>query len=285
MNTTAADPPKRPEISFRARTQDAYQLKVLAELLTNNLRVGHFELDEKGITLRQVTLGDHALIDLRLNAKRFAGYKFTHDDKAFLGLNLDHFHRMLRSIKKKDSLELFIDDNSPTDLCIKTKTTKEQSRTTLSTIKIQNSQNLTVEIPTGYGNPIIVSSSEIQKSFKDMLNISTTIVVTAYNYRISFSCNADGLLKRTVEFGEADDDEDEEDAGRVLYCQDFATDQLGRITKIAGLSNTMMIYAPPEPDLPLLFESDIGTLGTISIYIKSKQQIAEESEVYDSEDE
>ena len=33
---------------FKAKTQEAYQIKILAELLTNNLKTGCFEVTESG---------------------------------------------------------------------------------------------------------------------------------------------------------------------------------------------------------------------------------------------
>jgi proliferating cell nuclear antigen len=169
---------------------------------------------------------------------------------------------MLKSIKKKDSIELFIDENAPNDLGIKV-IPKENNRVTTSYIKIQNVQNLDINIPTGYSKPIIVSSSEYQKLVKEMSSIGNTLKVLSKNYSIEFSCNAGGILKRTVQFGEIDEDEDSKDAAE--YEQEFVTDQLCRITKLSGLSTNMQIF----PGKPLLFTSAVGSLGKISIYIKS----------------
>jgi hypothetical protein len=37
-------------------------------------------------------------------------YKYTaQTPKIYMGINLNHFHKMLKSIKKKDSIVLFID--------------------------------------------------------------------------------------------------------------------------------------------------------------------------------
>ena len=195
-----------------------------------------------------------------------------------LGINLSFFHRLLRSIKKKDNIELFIDDKSPNDLAIKV-IPKENNRVSTSFIKIQNVQNLDIDIPTGYLKPVIVPSSEFQKMSKDMANIGTTIKVTAKSYQIVFHCNAGGVLKRTVQFGEENEevDDDELAESSVEYNQEFLTEQLCRITKLAGLSNSMQIF----PGKPLLFRSNVGdSLGKISIYIKSKEQI--ESENYNN---
>jgi hypothetical protein len=185
---------------------------------------------------------------------------------------------MLKSIKKKDSIELFIDDSSPNDLGIKV-IPKENTRVTTSFVTIQSIQNLDIAIPTGYGKSIIVSSTEYQKMVKDMANIGgNTMKVFSKNSYIEFSSNSGNILKRKVRFGE-DDDDDEENHDKEEFCQDYVTEQLCRINKLSGLSTTIQIYTGK----PLLFESNIGTIGKISIYIKSKEQIDTESHTIDSD--
>jgi len=258
-------------IIFKAKSHEAYCIKILAELLANNIKTACFVIDENGISLRMMDHHRTILIDLDLKAENFTIYKFN-SKKMHLGINLNHLHKLLRSIKKKDSIELFIDDKSPNDLAIKV-IPKENNRISTSYLKIQTVQNLDIDIPTGYNKPVIVSSSEFQKMSKDMSNIGTTMKVTAKNFQIVFHCNAGGILKRTVQFGEEEADEDSLDGGGTEYCQDFLTEQLCRITKLSGLSNNMQIF----PGKPLLFRSNVGSLGKISIYIKSKEQIESEN--------
>ena len=59
------------------------------------------------------------------------------------------------------------------------------------------------------------------------------------------------------------------------YNEDFDTEQLIRIAKISGLSTNMQMF--PKQDQPLLFRSNIGNIGKISIFIKSKNQIDKEN--------
>ena len=152
-------------IIFKAKSQEAYCIKILAELLANNIKTGCFVVDESGISLCMMDHHRTILIDLNLVSENFSNYKFNAPKKMYIGINLNHFHKMLRSIKKKDSIELFIDEKSPNDLAIKV-IPKENNRVSTSFIKIQNVQNLDIDLPTGYSKPIIVSSSEFQKMSK-----------------------------------------------------------------------------------------------------------------------
>jgi len=270
-------------VIFKAKTHCAYTIKILAELLQNNIKTACFELDEDGIKLSMMDHHETILIQLSLESENFTFYKFKLSEKKFLGINLNHFHRMLKSIKKKDSLELFINDENPNDLGIKV-IPKENNRVTTSFIKIQEKQNISIEVPTGYDKPVIVPSSEYQKMCKDMAHIGNIIRVTSKNFHIKFICNAGGVMKRNVEFGEMSDSDDEcdDDSKSNEYSDDFDTEQLSRITKMAGLASNMQIF--PKSKKPLLFKSSVGSLGKISIYIKSKDQIEKDKHVIESED-
>jgi proliferating cell nuclear antigen PCNA len=271
-------------VIFKAKTREGYALKVLAELLQNNIKTACFEVDTSGIKLRMMDHQRTILIDLELEADSFQIYKYKSTEKLYLGINLAHFHKMLKSIKKRDSIQLFINDENPTDLGIKV-IPKENNRITTSFIKIQNIQNLEIDLPEGYGKPVIVPSGEFQKMTKGLTHISNVTHITSKGFLIRFSSDAGGVMKRSTDFGETEDsdDEAEQDDDTPDYSEDFDTEQLTRITKLAGLSLNLQIY--PKSDNPLLFRSTVGSLGKISIYIKSKSLQEVESRAVESNEE
>ena len=270
-------------ILFKAKTHDAYTIKILAELLQNNLKTACFEVDSKGIKLCMVNHHKTILIKLFMESDNFTVYKFKAKEKLFLGINLNHFHKMLKSIKKKDSMVLFIKDNAPTDLGIKV-IPKENNRVTTSKIKIQGIQNIDINSPTGYGKPIIISSVDYQKMTKCMSQICNITNVTAKNFHIKFGCDDGGVIVREVDFGETGDSdvESDNDDDEIEYNQKFDTEKLSRISKMSGLGANMQIF--PCQNEPLLFKSIIGSLGKISIYIKSRDTIEKEKHTECSDD-
>lgn len=257
-------------VIFKAKTHCAYTIKILAELLQNNIKTACFEVDENGIKLCMMDHHMTILIKIDLESENFLVYKFKSKRKLFLGINLNHFHKMLKSIKKKDSVQLFINDDNPNELGIKV-IPKENNRISTSFIKIQLIQTLEIDVPTGYNKPVIVASSEYQKMIKDMSHLGNVINVMSKNFHIKFKCNAGDIMKRDVEFGEINnsDDEDEDLENIEEYNEMFDTEQLTRISKISGLGTNIQIF--PKKGLPLLFKSSVGSLGKISIYIKSKK--------------
>ena len=53
------------------------------------------------------------------------------------------------------------------------------------------------------------------------------------------------------------------------YSQEFITEQLCKVNKLSGLGSNIQIYTGK----PLKIISNVGNLGTIDIFIKSKEQI------------
>lgn len=259
------------ETLFAAHTSEGHVFKQLSELLQNNMRTAYFAIDKDTIELRMVDHHQTILIDLKLISENFAVYKFNMTEKLNIGLNLSHLYKMLRNAKKKDSIILFIEKNRPNDLGIQL-IPKENNRITTSYIKIQNSQNLSIQLPEGYCRPVNVPSSDYQKTCKDMNSISNTIHVHAQGFQIRLFSDAGAVYSKEVVFGTEIRNIQEYD--NEEYKGKFDTEKLIKITKVSGLSNNIKIYY--KQGLPLLFKSNVGSLGDISIYIKSKEDIDNE---------
>lgn len=275
---------------FQAMTTQAFQLKVLADLLSGSLKVACFVISEDGITLCQADNFDNTLIDLVLNAGDFCPYVLK-TRKIFLGLNMTHLHKMLKAVKKKDSLQLTVRTGDSDELEIEQIPPKDGARVTTSFVKIIPQQCVETDVPMGYGRPVIVQSQDFHKMAKDMQSIGSKIRVIARDFYIRFECDSGGgVLKRHVTFGDpkysargSDSDSDEDQEEVEDYCQEFATDQFTRIAKVAGLSTQMKIFF--STGLPLKLVSPVGTMGEIRIFIKSLEQIAEEQETVEGLDE
>ena len=83
-------------VIFKAKTNSAYIIKILAELLQNNIKTACFEIDDSGIKLCMMDHHRTILIQVSLESENFTLYKFKSKEKLFLGINLNHFHKMLK---------------------------------------------------------------------------------------------------------------------------------------------------------------------------------------------
>ena len=255
---------------FYCKTTEGYIIKILSELLQNNIKNGCFIVNEKGIFFRMTDSNRRVLINIELQADNFSTYKFkdTKGKQLSIGLNLSHFYKMLKNIKKKDSLALFIDEEKECELCIRV-IPKEKNRVTTSFVKIQNLQSLDIDIPNDYNKPVNIPSNEYIKMIKDLNNMGgNMITISSCIGFLKFNCNSNDIYSREIIFGDSDEKIE------ITCVQEFDTEQLYRMSKIAGLSTMIQVYQ--KAGLPLFFNSNIGSLGKISIYIKDKRQVHEE---------
>ena len=119
-----------PSYTFFCKTSEGYIIKTLAELLQNNIKNGCFILSRKGIVFRMTDSNKKILIDLIMEADNFVQYKFKSASSSIsIGLNFSHFYKMVKNIKKKDSVILFIEEDKQTELGIRV-IPKEKNRVT-----------------------------------------------------------------------------------------------------------------------------------------------------------
>lgn len=244
---------------FKAKTTDAYVIRNLIDLLQNNLKTACVELDSTGISMCMQDSFCSTLISFKLDAEKFNSYKL--DKMIYAGLNLKHLHKTLKSVKKKDILEFFIESENPKELGSHI-TTKEYNKTISSFIQIQEIQNFDIDVPTDYVNSIAIQSGDIQKLLKEMTCIGNLIKISSSKTHIQFSCNDGDIVRRCVKFGAESEEE---------FSDIYDISHISKIIKISSLDNVLTIFT--KKGLPLLMTSNIGSLGKINIYIKSKRQI------------
>ena len=269
---------------FRAKTVEAYTIKSLSEVLQNILTDVCFKFDKEGIKLLTVDnkKPPNSLIHLKMNGEAFD--EFYCPNPLSVGINLQHFYKMLKSIKKKDNILLFISKNNPESLGITT-IQADSGQPVTSHIKIQELSEIDVEIPDQYGHPIHIPTNTFQKMCKDMQSISSNIRIYSKASYLLFSCETLGMYDREVPFGEFDQDCEDEP-----YEDIFQTKNLSQLIKVSGLNSRMQVYAPPamfhqqcagDCDdlvylLPLKICINTGHLGKLEIFIKSVSQIERE---------
>lgn len=259
---------------FKAKTSEGHVFKVLSELLQSNIKTGCFEINKNGFFFKMTDTHSRICIDIKLLRENFISFHVNTDESIFLGFNLAHFKKMLKPVKKKDSIEFSKESLESDTLCIKV-IPKEGGKVTTSFIKIQDIQNIDLELPDGYFDYLSIPASDYQKMCKDMESISQNIEIKANKLSIQFTAEMSYVYSRSITFGENMDEEQTP----ITYRQHFESEKLNNLGKISGLgassNNHIQIYF--HPDLPLLFRTNVGTLGKIGIYIKSKEQCEEDT--------
>ena len=260
-----------PELSsyiFIAKTNEAYRLKILSELICNTIKTSFFTISNEGISMSMFDQFKRILLVFNLNSENFQKFIFTLSEPIHISLTSSHLHKMLKSIKKKDVVEFFIKQGEINQLYIKT-TPKENNRRTISNISVQMAQNINVTEPVNYDTSIIIQSSDFNKMTKDISLLGSSNINIKYNKGLlSFSADADGVMKREVTFGEYNLD-------RHIYESSFLSERFDKISKISSLNDMLHIYTS-SPNLPIKLKTNIGNLGVLKVYVKSNEIINQE---------
>ena len=66
---------------FKAKSNEGYIIKILAELFQHNIQTACFIVSNKGITLRMMDSYPKVLFDLELLAENFTSYKYKMIDQ------------------------------------------------------------------------------------------------------------------------------------------------------------------------------------------------------------
>ena len=262
---------KKEDCLFYAQTNEGYIIKILFELLKQCTKSASFNITSESIYLCSMGMNRKLLIVLELFRINFSEYYCK--EPINIGLNLSHIYKMIKSIKKKDSIIFYIKDDRFLTIKI---LPHENTRVIESNVNIHDIESIGYEIPDGYDkHPIIVPSSDYHKMCKDLNDIGKFIQITSGSNWIKFLCDAVSVYDRSVQFGNRTDKD------RVVYDQKFQSTELLRLVKISGLCRNIQIY--PVNDLPLKIVSKVGELGSISLYLKSMEQCDDEKEDMDSE--
>ena len=256
---------------FYCKTTEGYIIKSVFELLKNNIKQGCFVISNNSISLRMTDSNNKILIDLVLLAENFIQYKYTKSQEFFVGINIPIMYSLVREIKKKDSIALYIENDNLTDLYVSI-IPKDGVAITTGKIKIQNFQSVEIETPSLalYSNPKILHSNAYGKIIKSLSgNVGGNIItVSSTLSNIQFIGSSNGICSRNVLISNDIIVDEKEDGNKII--QEFETEQLIRISKISSLSTQLQCYQKDE--LPLFIKTNIGNLGVLKIFLKDKSQ-------------
>jgi proliferating cell nuclear antigen PCNA len=256
---------------FKAKTKEAFVIKVLSELLYNTgLKYASFKLDSEGIHFSQADPNHQQLIIFNLNRENFNSYKCP--NTLNFHVNSAHLYKMLKAIKKKDMITLYIREDNTNYLWIQVNTSDEDAGTKMH-IRITYNQPEVFREPIGYENPIITSSKEFQKLKHLHHNISKVMAISSVKPgQIKFFCDGGEVYSRELSLGNENQEEEEVDEDFEEYKQTFTTVHITGLTKCAGLGQSSNVQIFVQHDLPLKIKMKAGNLGDITVFIKSKER-------------
>lgn len=256
---------------FYAETSHGHSIKVLTEVLQNCLgNEVYLKFERTGIFICCMDNKETILLNIALTMENFEIFKIEESLTLTIAVNLKLLHKLIKNVKKKDFVTLFIAKENPTKLGILIVPTvsgrkSEKLEENLMTIREMVTDH--IAIPTGYLLPKVIIGSEYQKMCKKMTavaNKNITIVIQESNY-VSFANDKSDISNSKVHFGDLN-------PALPTYENIFYSNMLNQLIKISGLSPKLQISAPKNKAFPIRFKVAMP-LGTMEIFLKSKHTI------------
>jgi hypothetical protein len=266
---------------FHAETDCGHIFKVFIELLSGlNFRRCCLKISKKGICMRDMDQFKKVLFDVFLDRDNFKFFEYEFEEETIcFSFGVLAFKRLISTIKRKDSLGLFIRDPSLKELIfvIKPRYTedglfrKDENQITIS----QQEENF-VSLPPDeyeednqikkvYSQPVVLGIQEMQKLKKPCANsVSGGVSIKIQKEFISF-CGTDDLTKNKITFGT-------EKEG-YFYEKTFESFKISQLSRSTGFGGLIRFYAPLVSECPLKIVMDMGGIGKFSLYVKDKEQI------------
>ena len=213
------------ESVFWAEAAKGHVIKVLFDALASIPR-GSFNLRKEGIFFRNSDEHNGILFDAELFRENFRSYKCL--EEKTISINLKHLQKLLRNVKKKDSVTLFIEKSAPTLLQLKVKpegtgaSKKTSSRSETNKIIFQEEPNYDpLGLPEGgYEYPMVIEATDFQK-IKRLISLGKIINVKMQkNNYLTFYSDAGNIYASALEYGEVlatEDVEPGDDVSKPLF--------------------------------------------------------------------
>lgn len=284
---------------FFAETMRGYTFKVTIDSLAIAMPRTKFQITKEGLFCRASDEAEQILYDINFPRDHFRSYRCSVKTGLMFSVNLKHLQKMVRNVKKKDSIVIFIQKDAPDRLYVAIKPSGSSSgqssriETLFVTINLVTDDELMLALPEiyvdengeeieVYNHPKTIESGDFQK-MKKMTTLGKLVKVSMQkgNY-ISFCSDNGQLYGSHLEFGELlkdedfSDEESEKEQSSEMYEAEFHMSIFSLLMKLPGLCKLMNFYAPRIPRYPLKIQMNAENLGKITIYIKDALQIAYE---------
>ncbi len=291
----------RRDCIFYGEVVKGYIIKTLVDVLVGSFNRTTFSVTENGIYIRDCDKNRSILFNIELHREKFIKYKCDQD--IFFSANVKHIQRLIRNLKKKDSLILGIRKETPDILCImicparKTENTNYRSETADIRIQVESNPSL-MDIPNSqvYKFPYVIDASEFQK-VKRISSVAKIIkVVIRGDSYLGFICDKE-IYSTALHFGDPpsleekdgdvsseeedseEDDETKDVPSKTIYKAEFNSSLFNHLVKLPGLCTQMQFYAPTEDLFPLRIRMEAGLLGIVDVYIKDTKTLAYDEEI------
>ena len=219
------------------------------------------ECNADGIKLLSIDSGRTVLIHMKLFKDGFEDFKC--EQPVILGINLEHFFRIIKNLENQDTLKLFVTKDNVNRIGIERFNKEENINNTIyqSLIDIPVTQR-DIPSPT-FNSVIIISSARFQKICREISQFSDKIEIMVVNNTLIFkgyneSASQEIQIKPTSNGMQFEANTPDEIVQGV-----FKLKSLVQFSKCANLSNTLKIMI--RNNYPIVISAEMPGLGFIRL--------------------
>jgi len=247
---------------FHLWTSKTPPIKYLTELLKDLLTDGNLECTSEGIKLLSINSSRTVLIHMKLFKDSFEDYKC--EKPVILGMNLDHFFKIIKNMENTDTLRLFVNKDNENMLGIERYNKDENITNTIfqSTFDIPITDR-DIPSPT-FSSVIVISSSRFQKICREISQFCENIeIIVANNQLIFKGCNGSASQEIKIKPSTSGIHFETNNTPHEIVQGIFKLKFLVQFSKCSNLTNTIKIMI--KNNYPIVISADISGLGFIRL--------------------
>jgi proliferating cell nuclear antigen len=248
-----------------AKTVQTAPIRILAEGLKSMLVEMSLVFDKDGVRMVAMDNTRTVLTHMRLYANKFEEYKYNHTaPKLDVGLNTDHFYRIVKTVTNDDTITLSVSKSESNHLSI-TLENGEKKRRIRYRLNLLDRDDSDITMPeTEFAARITMPSLDFQKICRDMTLLSAkTVDIKNVGNTLTFSCKGP-FASQTVTMGDAASEmsiaKKETDE---IVSGTFSLPHLVLFTKCSNLSNNLEVHM--KNDWFIMIRYVIANLGDIKL--------------------
>ncbi len=240
------------------KTIQACAFKSLLEVLKDIINDVNICFDHTGMKITALDVARVTLVYVFMSSENFEEYSCPKEIS--IGINVSNMFKLLKSISNNDILSMNVCDEN-LNIIITNDTKKITSK---FSIKLLDLNEDVLEIPDiEMSISTSVSSTDFQKTVRDMANIGSELLITRDPTSISFSCEGDFASKETII------DQTEHVSSSVFGV--FSLKYLSMFTKASILCPIVQILQN-DNDSPAIFKYNIANLGELKFFLAPVSQ-------------
>lgn len=237
-------------------------VKSTFEAMKEILNEANFEFDQNGLRILSMDPSYILAVHLSLEAENFE--KYVCQKNLVLGINMVHFHKIIKTIGRTNTLRLFFDSSYSDRLGIEIYDQKENIRTVYYLNLIEHSQE-PIDIPDiPYCSVMIIPSRTFHNICRNMIDWSDKIEIQSLDDQLVLKCDGDSLNQKTIIGASENGLSFVKTPNKNEIIQDvFSLKFLVSFTKCSNLCE--VIYLHLENNKPLTIIYDVAQLGKIKL--------------------